>query len=182
MDIADVAYQVYPHSGIHCACAVGDLASPYAKVFVLIVAHRVLPPIIMRLIYIYEIHRGPSVGGDTASLYANFAIATTVSMNTCILITCIPYLKPLMEHLQPGWSTTDVRRGIGYNAMLGQADTFIRFPTGSVVRPKGSEIRSTDSPTRPVFAQANALDGLQNPGATASSLQFITRAAIPDTF
>lgn len=63
------------------------------------------------------------------------AIATTLLMNTSLIMTCIPFLKPLMDNLQPGWSTSDVVRGVGYNMMYGK-NTTIRsgqYPMGSVV-------------------------------------------------
>ncbi|KAF2008734.1 hypothetical protein BU24DRAFT_415483 [Aaosphaeria arxii CBS 175.79] len=70
---------------------------------------------------------------------ARIAIATALAMDVSVLVTCIPFLKPFMEQLQPGWSTSDIRRGVGYGASQGKQSRSIvvsfsdRFPMGSVV-------------------------------------------------
>lgn len=49
-----------------------------------------------------------------------------------------------MDNLQPGWSTSDVVRGVGYNMMYGK-NTTIRsgqYPMGSVV---SNQVRSNGS-------------------------------------
>jgi hypothetical protein len=41
-----------------------------------------------------------------------------------------------MEQLQPGWSTSDIRHGVGYNVAYRRKAAIIhsnRFPSGSVV-------------------------------------------------
>jgi hypothetical protein len=76
------------------------------------------------------------------------AIATAVAMNTSIMVTCLPFLKPLMEQLQPGWATSDVRHGVGYILTYGKNSRSTvthsdRFPAGSVVA--SNKKRSTHS-------------------------------------
>ncbi|KAF2877608.1 hypothetical protein BDV95DRAFT_664267 [Massariosphaeria phaeospora] len=104
----------------------------------------IIPPITLRIIYIFKADREHRVAHwNTTMADASVAICTSVTMSTSILITCIPFLKPLIEHLQPGWSTSDVRRGIGYSIMAGK--TVIgskQFPNGSVLRSKVAEEQS----------------------------------------
>lgn len=55
-------------------------------------------------------------------------------MNTSLVLTCVPFLKPLMEALQPGWSTSDVVQGVGYNVMYGKSSISSgKYPVGSVI-------------------------------------------------
>jgi hypothetical protein len=85
-------------------------------------------------VYIYRLNYG-RIGHEEA----HAAIATTVAMNISITATCIPFLKPLMKQLQPGWATSDIRHGVGYSLNYGKkssstmahSDRF--FPTGSVI-------------------------------------------------
>jgi hypothetical protein len=47
-----------------------------------------------------------------------------------------------MDNLQPGWSTSDVVRGVGYNIMTGKsAIKSGQYPMGSVV---SNEVRNTN--------------------------------------
>jgi hypothetical protein len=65
-------------------------------------------------------------------------IATAVLMNTSVVLTCVPFLKPLMEALQPGWSTSDVVQGVGYNVMHGNGLIRSRhYPIGGVISVEG---------------------------------------------
>lgn len=74
------------------------------------------------------------IGWDPTFKEANVAIATAVLMNTSLVVTCIPFLKPLMEALQPGWSTSDLVKGVGYNVTYGKsALSSGKFATGSVI-------------------------------------------------
>ncbi|ORX96238.1 hypothetical protein BCR34DRAFT_607712 [Clohesyomyces aquaticus] len=105
----------------------------------------ILVPIVFRVIYIFRAER--ALGWDPTYNQTNVAIATAVLMNTSIVLTCVPFLKPLMQHLQPGWSTSDVIRGVGYNVMYGKSQfEGGSFPMGSVVsgqsRSNASENRS----------------------------------------
>lgn len=55
-------------------------------------------------------------------------------MNTSLVLTCVPFLKPLMEALQPGWSTSDIVQGVGYNFMYGKSGISSgKYPLGSVI-------------------------------------------------
>ena len=45
-------------------------------------------------------------------------ILTSVILNASIAIACLPFFKTLMESLQPGWSTGQVRPGVGYDIMV----------------------------------------------------------------
>lgn len=88
-----------------------------------------------RLIYIYRADAPYGSGDwDPTSKEAEVAIATAVLMNTSVVMTCVPFLKPLMEHLQPGWSTNDVVKGVGYNAIYGKGSIHSgQYPMGSVI-------------------------------------------------
>ncbi|KAF2279836.1 uncharacterized protein EI97DRAFT_482636 [Westerdykella ornata] len=92
-------------------------------------------PICFRLIYIYQAnmpHNSPD--WDPTLKETNVAIATAVLMNATLVLTCVPFLKPLMENLQPGWSTSDVVRGVGYNIMYGKSTIKSgQYAMGSVV-------------------------------------------------
>ena len=68
---------------------------------------RTIPAVILRIYYIYH---GDGHMGDEED---RVAIATAIAMNTSVLVTCLPFLKPLMEQLQPGWATSDIRHGVG---------------------------------------------------------------------
>jgi len=71
-------------------------------------------------------------------------------MNTSIMITCLPFLKLLMEQLQPGWATSDIRHGVGYNLTYGKKSRSTvthsdRFPVGSVVASSGKRSKNSRS-------------------------------------
>jgi hypothetical protein len=99
----------------------------------------------MRLFYLYRLNYG-HIGHEEGRA----AIATAVVMNTSVMVTCIPFLKPLMEQLQPGWSTSDIRRGVGYNMTYGKKSRSTiahsdRFPMGSVVASSGKRSKNIHS-------------------------------------
>lgn len=100
-----------------------------------LIASSIIAPISFRLVHLYTLDRSiDSPQWDPTFQETNIAIATAVLMNTNLVLTCVPFLKPLMEALQPGWSTSDLVKGIGYNAtprrnIIMSGD----FPTGSVI-------------------------------------------------
>lgn len=62
------------------------------------------------------------------------AIASAVAMNIAILATCVPFLKPLMDQLMGGWSTSNVRVEGEYATSLAYASELSsRYPPGSVI-------------------------------------------------
>jgi hypothetical protein len=95
----------------------------------------VIAPIVFRLVHIYQAdvsHDSPD--WDPTMKHTETAIATAVLMNTSLVLTCVPFLKPLMEALQPGWSTSDVVQGVGYSVMYGKsAMNSVKYPIGSVI-------------------------------------------------
>jgi hypothetical protein len=71
-------------------------------------------------------------------------------MNTSIMITCLPFLKPLMEQLQPGWTTSDIRHGVGFNLTYGKKSRSTlthsdRFALGSVFASSGKRSKKNNS-------------------------------------
>ncbi|KAH7396207.1 hypothetical protein BKA66DRAFT_606099 [Pyrenochaeta sp. MPI-SDFR-AT-0127] len=95
----------------------------------------IIAPIVFRLFHIYQTdisHDSPN--WDPTSKETDVAIATAVLMNTSLVLTCVPFLKPLMEALQPGWSTSDIVQGVGYNVIYGKsAISSGKYPLGSVI-------------------------------------------------
>ncbi|KAF2205644.1 hypothetical protein GQ43DRAFT_287693 [Delitschia confertaspora ATCC 74209] len=75
-------------------------------------------PIGFKLHYIFQL-QSASRSNLTNEFFneENLVITTAMTMNTNIVVTCIPFMKTVMEYLQPGWSTSDVRQGAGYNMM-----------------------------------------------------------------
>ncbi|KAF2465155.1 uncharacterized protein BDR25DRAFT_346264 [Lindgomyces ingoldianus] len=109
---------------------------------------------------------------DPTSKETSVAIATAVLMNASIVVSCVPFLKPLMEHLQPGWSTSDVIRGVGYNVMYGKSQFESgAYPMGSVV---SGQSRSNASGNRSQI-RTQSLTSL-NPTGTAA---YAERTASP---
>jgi hypothetical protein len=100
----------------------------------------VIAPIVFRLVHIYQAdisHGSPN--WDPTMKNTETAIAIAVLMNTSLVLTCVPFLKPLMEALQPGWSTSDVVQGVGYSVMYGKgAIKFAQYPIGSVISGRGA--------------------------------------------
>jgi hypothetical protein len=68
---------------------------------------------------------------------ANVAIATSVAMNAAIIASCVPFLKPLVDSMQTGWSNSDVRQGLGFTVLYTQssanASRLRSFNKGSVI-------------------------------------------------
>ena len=59
---------------------------------------------------------------------ATGAMLSAAILNASMVITCLPFLRPLMEYLQPGWSTSDIstgflRAGFGYSNMESRLST-----------------------------------------------------------
>jgi hypothetical protein len=100
--------------------------------------NRIVVPITFRLLHIYQAdvpHDSPD--WDPTMKYIDTAIATAVLMNTSLVLTCVPFLKPLMEALQPGWSTSDVVQGVGYDVMYGKGLLKSgHYPIGGVISVK----------------------------------------------
>lgn len=113
---------------------------------------RILAPIIFRLVHLYDVDISTaSATWDPTSQETDVAIATAIVMNTSLVLTCVPFLKPLMEALRPGWSTSDVVQGVGYNVMYGKNSISSgQYPQGSVISgrstgtigSKGKSVRS----------------------------------------
>ena len=92
---------------------------------------RIFPPTVVRLVYISWAFNN----NDQVFAEWRVAVVTQVAMNTSIIVACVPFLKPVMEHLQPGWSTSNVRVGIGFNTIAAsEAVSRSGFATGSVVK------------------------------------------------
>jgi len=92
-------------------------------------------------------------------------------MNASILMACIPFLKVLMEHLQQGWTTSDVRRGVGFTVAYGKTVTSSsRFPSGSVLAQDIKVPSSTGSP------EVNEGEVHKGPVNGSTELDFITNA------
>lgn len=125
--------------GLHLAVCDRYLFTPtYSNI-------RTIPAVSLRLYYIYH-HNYLNNGGDESSV----AITTAIAMNTSIVVTCIPFLKPLMEQLQSGWATSDIRHGIGYNLTYSKKSEVTRmyinrFPKGSVIASKASQSKKIPS-------------------------------------
>ncbi|KAF2743338.1 hypothetical protein M011DRAFT_461766 [Sporormia fimetaria CBS 119925] len=92
-------------------------------------------PIVFRVVYIYKADASrDSAEWDPTSKETNVAIITAILMNVSLILTCVPFLKPLMENLKPGWSTSDVVRGVGYNIMPGRSTIKSgQYAMGSVI-------------------------------------------------
>ncbi|KAI9843957.1 MAG: hypothetical protein M1837_005998 [Sclerophora amabilis] len=94
-----------------------------------------IPLTILRLVYITDTFSSPDVIYDAYRL----AIVTQIGMNASLVVTCAPFLKTFMEQLQPGWSTSDMRTGLGYNtsaSRIPRSHTANEYAMGTVVKPK----------------------------------------------
>lgn len=79
---------------------------------------RIIPAVAVRLHYLkimYQTQYGPNWNPTFAE--ANVAVATSVGMNAAIIASCIPFLKPLVDSMQVGWSNSDVRQGLGFTVL-----------------------------------------------------------------
>jgi len=58
-------------------------------------------------------------------------------MNGAIIASCVPFLKPLVDSMQTGWSNSDVRQGLGFTALYAKgsnnASKLRSFSKGSVI-------------------------------------------------
>lgn len=111
-------------------------------------ASRYMPLIVLRLVFITQSYESPD------RTYNDFkvVVATQVGMNVSIILACVPFLKPLLDNLHPGWSTSDVRTGLGYNSM---ADSIARrnYAIGSVVKSANQSKIGQRSATRPQWVK-----------------------------
>ena len=103
---------------------------------------RYIPLAVLRLIYLSSSLRSP----DRTHSDFRLAVVTQIGMNLTIILACVPFLKPLLDNIQPGWSTSNVRTGLGYNSM---ADSSIGgdYPLGSVVKHRERFVSSQPSET-----------------------------------
>ena len=87
-----------------------------------------VPLTALRLFYITQ------ALGSSDRTYELFTatVVTQVGMNVSIIVTCIPFVKQFLDHIQPGWSTSDIRTGLGYNTIMGRSGK--DYPMGSVVK------------------------------------------------
>ena len=60
-------------------------------------------------------------------------VTTQISMNVSIILACVPFLKPLLDNIHSGWSTSDTRTGLGFNSIVDNFST-TNFALGSVVK------------------------------------------------
>lgn len=96
---------------------------------------RNVPLTILRLVYISQAF----ASSDRIYYDWKVAVLTQLGMNASIIVACAPFLKPVMDQLQPGWATSNVRTGLGYNTIVGKSrnDT-TGYAMGSVVKSKTS--------------------------------------------
>lgn len=87
-----------------------------------------VPIIISRIVYISR----TSVLIDRTSVEWTAAVVTTVAMNVSIILSCVPYLKPFINNLQSGWSSSNVRTGLGYSSIVSK--DVQSYAIGSVVK------------------------------------------------
>jgi len=80
---------------------------------------RLTIPIALKLKYMYQRYStNHTEKWNPTSDAVEEVIFTSLIMNASIAIACLPFMKTLMESLQPGWSTGQVRPGIGYDIMI----------------------------------------------------------------
>lgn len=99
----------------------------------------VLPAAAVRLHYLRVMYRtqvGPQWNPTLAE--TDVAIATGVEMSIAIMVSCVPFLRPLIDALQTGWSNSDVRHGLGFTVIYSKssasASKLRSFEKGSVIR------------------------------------------------
>ena len=66
---------------------------------------RTIPLIILRLLYLYRVYHSP----DITSSSFNSALVTVIHTNYCIIASCLPFLKPLIDSLSIGLITNEIR-------------------------------------------------------------------------
>ncbi|KAF2678793.1 hypothetical protein K458DRAFT_435626 [Lentithecium fluviatile CBS 122367] len=120
---------------------VGVLSVPLSKKLILVFAFAtrilIIPAVAVRLHYLrvmYQTQHGPHWNPTFAE--ANVAIATSVAMSAAIIASCIPFLKPLVDSMQVGWSNSDVRQGLGFTVLYSKGSSASKlrsFSKGSVI-------------------------------------------------
>lgn len=96
---------------------------------------RIAVPVAFKLVYLFT--RGASSHArlwNPTSDSVEEVILTAVTMNASIAIACLPFMKTLMESLQPGWSTGQVRPGIGYDIMVTKTFENSSYPLSGLSR------------------------------------------------
>lgn len=105
--------------------------------YLLLTLQRIIPAVAVRLHYLrvmYQTQHGPHWNPTFAE--ANVAIATSVAMSAAIIASCIPFLKPLVDSMQVGWSNSDVRQGLGFAVLYSKGSSASKlrsFSKGSVI-------------------------------------------------
>ncbi|KAF2266928.1 hypothetical protein CC78DRAFT_614733 [Lojkania enalia] len=92
-------------------------------------------PVAFKLSYMF--HRGlthDTGNWNPTSDSVEEVILTSVIMNASIAIACLPFMKTLMESLQPGWSTGQVRPGVGYDIMVTKTFENSSYPLSGLSR------------------------------------------------
>ena len=66
---------------------------------------RTIPLAVLRLVYLYKVYHS----SDTAMSAVIAALVIVVHTNYCIVASCLPFLKPLIDSLDIGLMTNDIR-------------------------------------------------------------------------
>ena len=66
---------------------------------------RTIPLSVLRLVYLYKAYSSSDL---TASAF-DATLVTVIHTNYCIIASCIPFLKPLVDSLSVGLMTNDIR-------------------------------------------------------------------------
>jgi hypothetical protein len=163
----DAPKKVYTRNGV-CVKASVRLQIHVVIENLLTESQSILVPITFRLAHIFSTSTDDR--GDYANDYIT-AILMAVEMNALIVVTCIPFLKAAMDHLQPGWSTSDIRKGVGFTVAYGKAASPPTYQPSESVLAKGD--RMVDLRLNEMYG---AVEMLETPPKCCSEPEFITSA------
>jgi hypothetical protein len=84
-------------------------------------------PMVFRIQYLFE----NKSSMDPTMDRTNATIGSIFLLHATIIVTCLPFMKPVMEQLQSGWSVGAVRSSEGSEATsVGTGWSAIRYPKG----------------------------------------------------
>jgi hypothetical protein len=96
----------------------------------------IIPLTIVRLVYISSANSS----SDRPFNEFNAVIATQIGVNLDAILTCLPFLRTFMEHVQHGVFTSDLRKAPGYGGK-----SMMSYAMGSVGRSHDASHKSQET-------------------------------------
>lgn len=87
------------------------VCSPISHASRVLTYYRIAIPTAFKILFLFRERN--SEKNDQTSTRVDIVLSSILVVTTTIMATTLPFMNPVMGHLQPGWSTGAVRLGAG---------------------------------------------------------------------